>query len=58
MQGGKMMNLEGNEFDVPSSIRKGLNYKLFGAMKFLPNVKEIFDKLHKAKKRRCRYDIC
>jgi hypothetical protein len=39
-----MMNLEGNEVDVPSSTSKGLGYRYFGATKFLPILKESFDK--------------
>ena len=39
-----MMNLEGNKVDVSSATDKGLGYRYFGAMKFLPILKEPFDK--------------
>jgi hypothetical protein len=41
--GVKMMDLEGNEVDVPSATSKGPDYKYLGNMKFLPIPKEIFD---------------
>jgi pre-mRNA-splicing factor ISY1 len=41
--GAKMMDLEGNEVDVPGAIGKGLGYRYFRATKFLPIPKEIFD---------------
>jgi hypothetical protein len=42
--GAKMMNLEGNEVDVPGATDKVPDYKYFEAMEFLPILKEIFDK--------------
>jgi pre-mRNA-splicing factor ISY1 len=42
--GAKMMDLEGNEVDVPGATGKGPSYRYFGATKFLPILKEIFDK--------------
>jgi pre-mRNA-splicing factor ISY1 len=55
--GAKMMDLEGNKVDVPGANDKGPGYKYFGAMKFLPDLKDIFDKPLEVKKRRCRYVI-
>lgn len=55
--GAKMMDLEGNEVDVPGATGKGPGYRYFGAAKFLPGVKELFDKPPEAKKRRSRYEI-
>jgi hypothetical protein len=42
--GAKMMDMEGDEFDVPGATSKGPSYKYYGARKFLPIPKEIFDK--------------
>jgi hypothetical protein len=39
-----MMDLEGNEVDVPGATGKAPGYRYFGAMKFLPILKELFDK--------------
>jgi pre-mRNA-splicing factor ISY1 len=52
-----MMDLEGNEVDVPSATDKGPGYRYFRDTKFLPILKEIFDKPPRVKKRRCRYVI-
>jgi pre-mRNA-splicing factor ISY1 len=41
--GAKMTDLEGNELDVPSATSKGLGYKYFGDMKFLPIIKYLFN---------------
>jgi hypothetical protein len=41
--GVKMMDLEVNKVDVPSAKCKGPSYRYFGATKFLPIPKEIFD---------------
>jgi hypothetical protein len=38
--------------DVPGSTTKGLDYRYFGAVKFLPGIKELFEKPLKEKKRR------
>jgi pre-mRNA-splicing factor ISY1 len=42
--GAKMTDLEGNKVDVLGAIDKGLYYIYFGATKFLPNLKYLFDK--------------
>jgi pre-mRNA-splicing factor ISY1 len=55
--GAKMMDFEGNKVDVHGATSKGFGYRYFWAMKILPDVKEIFNKPPKVKKRRCRYDI-
>jgi len=50
--------LEGNKFDVPGATSKGLSYIYFGVVKFLPDIKEIFDNPLKVKKnKRFRYEI-
>jgi pre-mRNA-splicing factor ISY1 len=41
--GPKMIDLEGNEVDVLGATDKGLGYKSFGSMEFLPILKELFD---------------
>jgi len=40
-----MTDLEGNEVDVLGAIGKGLGYRYFGTIKFLPILKELFDKV-------------
>jgi hypothetical protein len=42
---------------VPGATGKGLGYIYFGAMKFLPDFKELFDKPPEEKKMRYRYVI-
>ena len=42
--GANMMKLKVNEVDVSSAIDKGLDYRYFEATKFLPILKELFDK--------------
>jgi len=42
--GVKMMDLDGNEVDVPGATSKGLGYKYFESTKFLPILKELFNK--------------
>jgi hypothetical protein len=42
--GDKMTNLEGNKVDVLGAINKGTSYRLFGAKKILPILKELFNK--------------
>jgi len=39
-----MMDLEGNEIDVTSATNKFHSYRYFGIVKFLSNIKQIFDK--------------
>jgi hypothetical protein len=39
-----MMDLKGNEVDVPGATRKDPSYKYFEAMKFLPDLKDLFNK--------------
>jgi hypothetical protein len=38
-----MIDLEGNEVDVPGATDKDPGYRYFGATKFLPILKELFD---------------
>jgi hypothetical protein len=39
-----MMDLEGNEVNVPGTTSKGPSYIYLGATEFLPFPKELFDK--------------
>jgi pre-mRNA-splicing factor ISY1 len=48
--GAKTIDLEGNEVDVPGATRKGTGYRYFRPMKFLPILKELFDKPPQSKK--------
>jgi hypothetical protein len=41
--GAKSMHLEGKEVDMISATTKGLDYRYFGAMKFVPIRKDLFD---------------
>ena len=41
--GVKMTNLEGDKIDVSDATGKGPNYRYFGVVKFLPDIKELFD---------------
>jgi hypothetical protein len=41
--GAKMIELEGNKVDVPSATNKGPSYRYFRPMKFLSDVKELFN---------------
>jgi hypothetical protein len=38
-----MMDLEGNEVDVPGAIDNRFSYRYLGDMKFLPSVNDLFD---------------
>eukprot|EP00252_Welwitschia_mirabilis_P021960 TRINITY_DN5791_c0_g1_i3.p1 TRINITY_DN5791_c0_g1~~TRINITY_DN5791_c0_g1_i3.p1 ORF type:complete len:298 (+),score=37.08 TRINITY_DN5791_c0_g1_i3:198-1091(+) len=53
----KMTDLEGNEVVVPDSKIKGAGYRYFGAAKFLPGVRELFEKPPEKPKRRSRHEI-
>jgi hypothetical protein len=55
--GANMMDLEGNEVDVPSAIRKCPNYIYLGDMKLLPIRKSYSIISLEANKRRYRYAI-
>jgi pre-mRNA-splicing factor ISY1 len=52
-----MMDLEGKKVDVLDTTDKGLSYRYFGAVKFLPDIKELFNNPPKGKNTRSRYDI-
>jgi pre-mRNA-splicing factor ISY1 len=55
--GAKMMDLEGNEVDVPSATGKGPGYRYFGATNSSPSPKSYSISPLEVKKRRCRYVI-
>eukprot|EP00252_Welwitschia_mirabilis_P021959 TRINITY_DN5791_c0_g1_i2.p1 TRINITY_DN5791_c0_g1~~TRINITY_DN5791_c0_g1_i2.p1 ORF type:complete len:169 (+),score=39.95 TRINITY_DN5791_c0_g1_i2:232-738(+) len=52
-----MTDLEGHEVVVPDLKIKGARYLFFGAAKFLPGVRELFEKPPEKPKRRSRHEI-
>jgi hypothetical protein len=51
-----MIDLERNEVDVIGAIGKGPSYRYFRVMKFLPDVKELFNKPPEVMKKKSGYE--